>query len=165
MEELLFLITRYIAKKNTVMREAISSRMRLSATLRFLATGNSFQDLMFSTRIAPNSLSQIILETLQAVITVLEEKVTSFPSKSEDWEIVADRFQTIWQFSHCIGALDGKYIFFRLPRSDGSKYRNYKKRNIILLALVDADYKFIFIDIGNVGDRIFERIVISVSLL
>lgn len=107
MEELLFLVTPYIAKKNSVMREAISPRMKLNATLRYLATGNSFQDLMFSTRIASNSLSQIIPETLQAIITVLEEKVISFPSKPEDWEIVADKFQTMWQFPHCIGALDG----------------------------------------------------------
>jgi len=159
MEELLFLITPYIAKENTVMREAISPRMRLSGTLRYLATGNSFQDLMFSTRIATNSLSQIIPETLQAIITVFEEKVISFPSKPEDWEIVADKFQTMWQFPHCIDTLDSKHIFFRPRRSDGSKYRNYKWRDsIILLALVDADYKFIFIDISKNG-RIYDSSV------
>lgn len=91
-EELLLLVTPHIEKKNTVMREAISPRMRLSATLRYLATGNSFQDLMFSTRIAPNTPSQIIPETLQAIIAILEEKVMSFPNKPEDWEIVADKF-------------------------------------------------------------------------
>lgn len=152
MEELLLLLIPYIEKRNTVMREAISSRMRLSATLRYLATGNSFQDLAFCTRIAPNTLSQIIPETLQAIIAVLEEKVILFSSKPEDWKIVADKFQTMWQFPHCIGAVDGKHISFRPPRSDGSKYRNYKgKDSIILLALVDADYKFIFVDIGKNG--------------
>lgn len=69
MQELLFLVTPYIRKQNTVMREAIPPWKRLSATLRFLATGNSFQDLAFSTRIAPNTLSQIVPETLQAIIT------------------------------------------------------------------------------------------------
>ncbi|KAL6419505.1 hypothetical protein ACFW04_011349 [Cataglyphis niger] len=104
-------ITPHIEKKNTVIKKAISPRMRLSATFRYLATDNSFQDLMFSTRIAPNSLSQIIPETLQAIT-----------------------------------------YFFRPPRSERSKYRNYKKRgSIILLTLVEADYKFIFVDIGKNG--------------
>ncbi|XP_018402556.1 PREDICTED: uncharacterized protein LOC108779604, partial [Cyphomyrmex costatus] len=74
MEEILLLVTPYIEKQDTLMRDAISPRMRLSATLRYLATGNSFQDLAYSTRIAPNTLSQIVPETLQAIITVLEEK-------------------------------------------------------------------------------------------
>jgi len=63
MEELLCL-TPHIEKKNTAMRQAISPQMRLSATFRYLATGNSFQDLMFSIRIVSNTLSQIIPETL-----------------------------------------------------------------------------------------------------
>lgn len=152
MEELLFRITPYIEKKDTVMRKAISPRMRLSATLRYLATGNSFQDLSFSTRIAPNTLSQVVMETVRAIISVLEEEVISFPCKPEDWKIIADRFQTLWQFPYCIGALDGKHIFFRPPRCNGSMYRNYKGRDsIIILALVDADYKFIFVDIGKNG--------------
>ncbi|XP_011858851.1 PREDICTED: uncharacterized protein LOC105556374 [Vollenhovia emeryi] len=165
MEELLILVRPYIEKKDTVMREAISPRMRLSVTLRYLATGNSFQDLAFSTRIAPNTLSQIIPETLQAIIAVLEEKVISFPCKPDDWEIVANKFQMMWQFPHCIGALDGKHISFRPPRCEGSKYRNYKGTDsIILLALVDADYKFIFVDIGKNG-RIHDSTVFRESPL
>ncbi|XP_018398079.1 PREDICTED: uncharacterized protein LOC108776068 [Cyphomyrmex costatus] len=153
MEEILLLVTPYIEKQDTLIRDAISPRMKLSATLRYLATGNSFQDLAYSTRIVPNTLSQIVPETLQAIIAVLEEKkVICFPSKPEDWEIVADRFQTLWQFPHCVGALDGKHISFRPPRCEGSKYRNYKGTDsIILLALVDADCKFIFVDIGKNG--------------
>lgn len=80
MEELLFLVTPYIEKQNTLMRDAISLWMRLSATLRYLATGNSFQDLAYSTRIAPNTLSQIVPETLQAIIAVLEEKKSNIIS-------------------------------------------------------------------------------------
>ncbi|XP_039304171.1 protein ANTAGONIST OF LIKE HETEROCHROMATIN PROTEIN 1-like [Solenopsis invicta] len=165
MEELLNLLIPYIEKKNTVMREAISPRMRLSATLRYLATGNSFQDLAYSTRIAPNTLSQIISETLQAIIIVLDKKVIPFPSKPEEWKIVANRFETMWQFPHCVGAVDGKHILFRPPRSDGSKYRNYKgKDSIILLAVVDANYKFIFVDVGKNGSS-HDSVVFRESLL
>lgn len=65
---------------------------------------------------------------------------------------MANKFQILWQFPHCVGALDGKHIVFRPSRSDGSTYRNYKGTDsIILLALVDAEYKFIFVDIGKNG--------------
>ncbi|KYN21916.1 hypothetical protein ALC57_05700 [Trachymyrmex cornetzi] len=111
LEKLLQFVTPYIQKQNTVMREAISSRDRLSVTLRFLATGNTFQDLSYSTRIAPNTLSQIIPETLKVIVTVLESKVIACPSTAMEWQVVAEKFNTWWQFPHCIGALDGKHQF------------------------------------------------------
>ncbi|KAL6417155.1 hypothetical protein ACFW04_014660 [Cataglyphis niger] len=132
------------------MREAISPRDRLSAILRYLATGNTFQDLAYSIRIAPNTLSQIVHETVQATIKVFEEKVMVFPSISEEWELIADKYQTNWQIPHCIG---------------GSIYRNYKEDNsIILLALVDTEYKFIFVDIDWNG-RMHDSAVFKDSLL
>lgn len=116
LNDLLLLIAPHIQKQNTVMREAISPRDRFSATLRYLATGNTFQDLAYSTRIASNTLSQIVHETVEAIIRVLEEKVMVFPSTVEEWKFIADKYQTNWQFPHCIGALDGKHIVFQPPR-------------------------------------------------
>ncbi|KAL6418821.1 hypothetical protein ACFW04_011746 [Cataglyphis niger] len=95
-------------------------------TSHIQTTGNTFQDLAYSTRIAPNILSQIMHETLQAIIKVLEEKV--------------------------MVALDGKHIVFRPSRKEESIYCNYKgDNNIVLFAFVDTEYKFIFVDIGRNG--------------
>jgi len=46
--ELLNLVRPLIEKQNTIMRESISAEERLVATLRFLATGRSFEDFKFS---------------------------------------------------------------------------------------------------------------------
>lgn len=54
------------------MREAISVNARLSITLRYLATGNTFEDLKFLSAISPQSISSIVLETCQAIITSLK---------------------------------------------------------------------------------------------
>ena len=52
----------------------------------------------------------------------------------------------------CIGALDGKRFLIRKPANSGSEYYDYKTHHsIIMLALVDANYKFLFVDVGAQG--------------
>ena len=69
--ELLTAVTPYIVKHDTVMRPAISPKERLTATLRFLATGRQLEDLKFSTGISPQSLGKIIPETCSAIFHAL----------------------------------------------------------------------------------------------
>lgn len=48
--------------------------------------------------------------------------------------------------------MDGKHIAIRCPLKSGPNYYNYKQfYSIVLLAFVDADYKFIYIDCGCNG--------------
>lgn len=68
LEELLVFITPLVLKQDTVMREVIPPRIRLAAALHFLATGNTFVELSYSTRIAHNTLSLLIIETLRAIV-------------------------------------------------------------------------------------------------
>lgn len=71
-QHLLSAVTPQIQKQDTVMREAITPEQRLIATLRYLATGRSLQDLKFTTGISPQALGKIIPETCKALITVLQ---------------------------------------------------------------------------------------------
>ena len=56
LHSLLDIVAPYITRQDTVMRQAITAKQRLIATLRYLATGRSLQDLMFSTGISPRLL-------------------------------------------------------------------------------------------------------------
>lgn len=71
-EILLSLVQPHITKQDTCMRKSISAEERLMATLRFLATGRSFEDLKFTTGISAQSLGRIIPETCEAIVKVLQ---------------------------------------------------------------------------------------------
>lgn len=70
----------------------------------------------------------------------------------QEWKKISEDFDLMWNFPHCVGALDGRHIHFRAPISDGSYYYNYKGYNsIVLLGMVDAKYKFTYVNMGVNG--------------
>ncbi|GFR86328.1 hypothetical protein ElyMa_002464700 [Elysia marginata] len=74
------------------------------------------------------------------------------PKTAEEWEAVATAYYEDWQFPNCLGALDGKHIAIQAPPKEGSAFFNYKGfHSIILLALVDAKYRFLYVDVGANG--------------
>ena len=69
-----------------------------------------------------------------------------------DWLAIADNFESKWNFGNCIGTIDGKHVIILAPTKSGLHLFNYKKsRSIVLMAIVNADYEFILVDIGDAG--------------
>ena len=76
----------------------------------------------------------------------------NFPETQEEWMEIAKGFAKRWNFENTLGAIDGKHVHIRCPPKAGSLYYNYKQfHSIILLAVVDSAYKFIFTDIDSNG--------------
>lgn len=65
------------------------------------------------------------------------------------WRNVAAEFSAKWNFPHCIGEIDGKHILDLVILITKKNIYYYT----VLLGLVDADYKFITVDVGDYGKK------------
>ena len=89
-----------------------------------------------------------MLEVCDAIIKALVGEFMHFSSNEEDWSKIAKEHEEMWQLTHRIDVIDGKNISLFNPVKSGSTYFNYKGFfSIVLLALLDADYKFTYLDI------------------
>ncbi|XP_050672980.1 uncharacterized protein LOC126970873 [Leptidea sinapis] len=149
---LLSLVTLLIKRQDTILRNAITPHERLTATLRFLATGRSYECLKFSTIISPQALSTIKPETCEAIYKVLHKDYLKFPQSCSEWKAISALFEERWNFPHLLGAIDGKHIAITPPKGCGSEFYNYKRHHsMVLMAIVDAQYQFLLCDFGTNG--------------
>ena len=75
----------------------------------------------------------------------------------------------MWHLQNCLAAIAGKQVSIQCPINGGSLYFNYKGFHLtVLLALVDAEYKFLALDVGSYGKNsdgnIFSKSVIGKKL-
>lgn len=141
-----------IQKQDTWWREAIDPGTRLALTLKFYSTGEPYMSMCLAWYIAPNTISKIIKEVSEAIVAEFSEELMTPPVTAVNWKKVADHFSDRWNFHHCLGALDGKHVALRMPKKSGSIFFNFKHfYSIVLLALVDANYKFLWVDVGTNG--------------
>ena len=151
--ELLHRVGRRIEKHiDTFFRTALPPELKLAIILRYLATGDSYKSLAYSFRVAFNTISIFLPEVCQAIIDEYSSEVLARPTTPDGWKEVALGFHNRWNFQHVIAAIDGKHIAIRKPTNSGSFYYSYKGFfSIVLLAVVDTDYKFLYCDIGANG--------------
>ena len=94
----------------------------------------------------------LYLQVCTAIVDEYKSELLALPVTGADWAPIAQGFLQRWNFPHTLGALDGKHINCKRPPGSGSQYYNYKKfYSIVLLGLVDSEYKFIWADIGAKG--------------
>ena len=116
-----------------------------------MATGNGQQSVADSYCLGKSSVKTVLHETRKALWAVLKDEFLP-TSTTEDWLAIASDNWRYWNFPTCLGSMDGKHVAIKAPPRSGSDYFNYKKyHSIILLAAVDAKYKFTLVDIGAYG--------------
>jgi hypothetical protein len=72
--------------------------------------------------------------------------------REEEWLVVPNGFAKKWNVPNCVGTMDGKHISVHAAIRSGSDYFNYKKYfSIVLFAVVDANYNFLYVNVGSQG--------------
>ncbi|KAL7296896.1 hypothetical protein TKK_0010286 [Trichogramma kaykai] len=124
---------------------------RLVIALRSLATGGSYSTLAYTFMRETSTVSGVIIEFLDVMWSVLQPVHMPVPAV-RDFKRIAEEFLEKWKIPNCIGALDGKHIRIKKTANSGSLYYNYKKYfSSVLQAVVDANTRFITIDICKYG--------------
>ena len=150
--ELLSIISPYIQKKDTVMRMSIQPGERLALTLRYLATGESFQSLSFQFRIGKSTISDIVMQVCTALLNTLKREYLKTPDNERKWREIANLFLSRWNIPNNIGAIDGKRIVIQKPAHSGSRYHDYKgNESIIALVVSGPDYECLYAHVGTNG--------------
>ncbi|KAM4053374.1 uncharacterized protein ACNLHF_006064 isoform 2-T2 [Anomaloglossus baeobatrachus] len=159
-DNLLAIVGDDLRKQDTIMRKSIAAE-RLLITLRFLATGESYTSLHLQFRVGKTTISRIVRCTCGVIWQKLQPIVMPSPTE-ETWLQVAAGFHDVANFPNCIGAVDGKHVRVQQPPRSGSVFFNYKKYfSVILMAVADAHYQFVAIDVGAYGSTGDSRVLRS----
>ena len=110
-----------------IFRDPLDPGLKLAVTLRHLATGANYADVMYSFRVARNSISLFVPKVCEAIYSAYKEEVMPDNITEEDWLRISAEFKRVWNLPHTCGALDGKHIRIKKPAKSSSLFYNYKK--------------------------------------
>ena len=138
----------HLARQATNYRAPISVGEKLALTIRYLSTGESYTSLSCQFRVGRSTISKFLPEVCRAIQDEFTREYLRCPTTPDEWK------EPFW-FQAC-----GKEsvlrprppVALKKPKNSGALYHNYKGFfSIVLLALVDGQYKFRWVDVGTAG--------------
>ena len=141
-----------LARQATNYRAPISVGEKLALAIRYLATGESYTSLSCQFRVGRSTISKFLPEVCRAIQDEFSREYLRCPTTPDECKELERDFRIRWNVPHALGALDGKNVAVKKPKNTGSLFHNYKGFfSIVMLAQVDGQYKFRWVDAGTVG--------------
>ena len=143
-DELLARMGPRITKQHTSYREPLEPGLKLALTLRHLASESKYSTMNYAWKVPHNTQSLAVREVYRAIVDEYIIEVMTCHTTPEGRRAISDKFLQKENFPHTCGALNGKHIACKCPPKSGCQFFNYKGfHDVVLMALVDADYKLI----------------------
>ncbi|XP_064469559.1 uncharacterized protein LOC135384278 [Ornithodoros turicata] len=135
-------------EKQHLCREPISPAERLARPLRYFSSGMAIKDVALGFRVGIQTAREAVHLTRSVLWNTLKVLYMKPPTEA-GWKAIAKEFLKRWCFPNCAGAVDGKHVKITCPKKSGSRFYNCKGTfSIVLMAVVDSQYKCLLIDVG-----------------
>ena len=129
-----------------IKKEVTNFRKPLEVGLK-LATVETYTSLQYQTTICKFDLVVCL-----AIFAEFQEEYLTSLTIPENWKQIEEKFRTRWKVLLALRALDDKHVMKKSKRTE-SEYYNYKGLfSLVLLVMVDADYRFLWVDVGSLSD-------------
>ena len=135
----------------TRFRSPIPIAKKLAIALQWLATGGTEVQLANEYCVGATTVHRAVHEVVRVICETIVHDAVKFPT-GEKLIQVMEKFEQMALLKMCAGALDGTFMKIRKPEEWGNAFWCYKNHcAIMLLAVVDADGLFTFVDAGRAG--------------
>ena len=139
-------------RMKTNYRALPSVGMKLARILNHLGTGESYTCLSYQFMVSRSTISKFVPKVCKAIQEEFMAEYLSCPTTPEEWKVLEAELRSRWNVSNAIGVLEGKQIVIKKLHNSGNIYYNSKSIfSIVMFALVDAEYKFRWVDVGTCG--------------
>lgn len=144
--------------RENINEEPISPEERLAICLYRLGRGDYYHTISQMSGLGIATICNIVAEVSRALVSCLwATKVTRhLPTTEEMFFNKMVDMEEFWQFPCCWAAVDGCHIPIKCPpggMESNKEYHNFKNfYSIVLMAFVDARYRFIWASCGFPGN-------------
>ncbi|XP_046854710.1 protein ALP1-like [Xenia sp. Carnegie-2017] len=159
-ETFLFILARlrHVLEKKNIVEEPLPPEVRLAVCLYRLGRGTYYYTIAELTGLGVSTVCSITDEVCKAIVEQLWDELVKqlMPQSEQDFKDSMIDMEHFWQFPCCWAALDGCHISIKCPpggQEANKEYHNFKNfYSIVLMALVDSHYRFIWGSCGYPGN-------------
>lgn len=149
---------KHVLERKNVVEEAIPPELRLAICLYRLGRGSYYYTIAEMSGLGLSTVCAITKDVCRVIVELLwQECVSKFMPQTEvELKNKIVDMEEMWQFPCCWAAIDGCHIPIKCPPGGlelCKEYHNFKNfYSIVLMALVDSHYRFIWGSCGYPGN-------------